>query len=61
MEKKKTPGKPFEIPSPKKHHEIEPPSDPEVPIFPEEDPDIIPDEDPFENPPTEVPPPGESP
>lgn len=56
----KKPG-PFEIPSPGIIPEIEPPFDPEEPFVPEEDPDLIPDEDPFETPPYEVPPPGEGP
>ena len=60
MPNKKQPGKPFEIPSPEKHPEIEP-ADPEEPIIPEEDPDIIPDENPFETPPYEIPPPAEGP
>jgi hypothetical protein len=60
MAKKIKPGKP-EIPSPEKHPEIDPPFDPEEPIIPEEAPDIIPDEDPFETPPHEIPPPGEGP
>ena len=38
MPNKKQPGKPFEIPSPEKHPEIEPPADPEEPIIPEEAP-----------------------
>jgi len=61
MPKKIQPAKPFEIPSPEKHPEIEPPADPEEPIIPEEDPDIIPDENPFETPPYEIPPPAEGP
>lgn len=61
MPKKIVPGQPVEYPSPGKHPEIQEPVDPEEPIIPEEDPDIIPDEDPFENPPYEVPPPAEGP
>lgn len=61
MEKKKIPGKPIEIPSPDNHPEIIQPFDPEDPVMPIEDPDIIPDEDPYETPPYEIPPPGESP
>ena len=61
MPKKIKPDKPFEIPSPQKHPEINPVIDPEEPIVPMEDPDIIPDEDPFETPPYEIPPPGEGP
>ena len=47
MSTKKQPIKPSEIPSPVKLPEMEPPLDPEEPIIPVEDPDIIPDEDPF--------------
>ena len=61
MPKKIKPDKPFEIPSPQKQPEINPVVDPEEPIVPIEDPDIIPDEDPFETPPYEIPPPGEGP
>jgi len=57
----KKPRKPSEIPSPGKQPEIKPSADPEEPIVPEEDPDTIPDENPFETPPYEIPPPGESP
>ena len=35
--------------------------DPEEPLLPEESPDFIPEEDPFETPPVEIPPPGEGP
>lgn len=60
---KKQPGKPIETPFPGKYPEVIPPIDPEEPLFvPVEDPDIIPDEDPFETPaPFEIPPPGEGP
>jgi hypothetical protein len=62
MAKKKDPGIPVEKPAPSKAPDIEQPFDPEEPILPpEEDPDIIPDEDPFETPPYEVPPPAEGP
>lgn len=62
MAKKQQPGRPIEIPSPGKFPEMEPPLDPEDPVIPVEDPDIIADEDPFENPPSfEVPEPGEGP
>jgi len=61
MPTKKIPGQPIEIPSPAKHPEIRLPVDPEEPVVPVEDPDIIPDEDPFENPPYEIPEPGEGP
>jgi len=61
MAKKKQPDKPG-IPKPEKFPEIKPP-DPEEPLnIPEEDPDIIPGDEPFENPPPdEIPPPGEGP
>lgn len=61
MAKKIKPDRPIEMPSPEKDPEIILPFDPEDPIIPLEDPDIIPDEDPFETPPYEIPPPGESP
>jgi hypothetical protein len=51
MPKKIPPGKPSEMPTPKKFPEVEPPFDPEGPAIPQEDPDIIPDEGSFENPP----------
>ena len=55
MAKKKHPVKPFEIPKPQTKPEVKP-VDPEEPLnVPEEDPDIIPDEVPFENtPPGEI-------
>jgi hypothetical protein len=59
MDKKKhiTP----EIPNPD-YPEVRPEEEPILPLIPEEDPDIIPEEDPFENPPPyEVPPPAEGP
>jgi len=58
---KKQPNNPEEFPKPEKHPEVIEPIDPEDPIIPVEDPDIIPDEAPFETPPYEMPPPGESP
>lgn len=61
MATKKTPERPNEFPAPDKHPEIIQPIDPEDPVMPIEDPEIIPDEDPFETPPYEIPPPGESP
>lgn len=61
MTKKSDPGIPGKKPVPATVPEIEQPLDPEEPIIPEEDPDIIPDEDPYENPPYEVPPPAEGP
>jgi hypothetical protein len=61
MPRKIDPGIPTEKPALPKHPEIEEPFDPEEPIIPQEDPDIIPDEEPFETPPYEVPPPAEGP
>jgi hypothetical protein len=62
MAKKKKTTNPSEVPSPAKNPEITTPSDPEEPIVaPEEDPDYIPDDDPFETPPYEIPPPAEGP
>jgi hypothetical protein len=59
---KKTPtGKPIEQPEPETHLKILPPLDPEEPVIAEEDPDIIPDEDPFDTPAYEAPEPGEGP
>lgn len=58
---KEKPFRPLEIPVPEKKPEIPVPADPEEPLIPVEDPEIIPDEDPFENPPYEVPEPGEGP
>ena len=60
MSKKINTGKP-EISPPDKLPEINSPVDPEDPVVPPEDPEIIPDEDPFESPPYEIPPPGEGP
>ena len=49
-----------EITNPDREHEL--PADPEEPITKPVEPDYIPDEDPFENPPPfEIPPPGERP
>lgn len=62
MAKKTQPDKPSEKPLPVKHPEIKPGIDPDNPVIPPEDPDIIPDEDPFESPPPfEIPPPAEGP
>ena len=61
MPKKIHPDKPFEIPTPVKSPDFQPPDDPDQPFIPVEDPDIIPDEDPFETPPYEIPPPAEGP
>jgi hypothetical protein len=62
MAKKKIPKKRTEVPSRKKYIEVTPIIDPEEAIIPEEIPDIIPEENPFENPePYELPEPGEGP
>jgi hypothetical protein len=62
MTAKKKSTKPVEMPPSLKKREIEPPVDPEEPVISEEGPGIIPDEDPFENPPPfEIPEPGEGP
>jgi hypothetical protein len=58
--KKQSPG-PAEIPAKKSSPKIKPGEEPEYPVLPEEEPDIIPDEDPFETPPYEIPEPGEGP
>lgn len=57
MAKKIVPIAPSEFPGPEK----KPATIPNEPIPPEEDPDTIPEEDPFENPPHEIPVPGEGP
>lgn len=60
MPKKIQPENPFEIPAPGTNPEIKPRVTPEYPDFPEEEPDIIPEDDPRETPPPyEIPPPGE--
>jgi hypothetical protein len=60
MLKKIPPYKPSKMPAPKKLPEVEPSIDPEDPFISQEDPDTIPDEDPFKNPPAfEIPEPGE--
>ena len=61
MQKSKTPIKLPEIEPPEKTVEVPNPIDPEEPLLPNEDPDIIPEEEPFETPPYEVPPPAEGP
>ena len=61
METKKQSIKPIQLPSLEKHLKIIPPVDPEELIMPEEDPEIIPDEDPFENSSYEEPVAGEGP
>lgn len=56
------PPKPVEVPpAPGINIESDPDRLPELPQMPDEDPDIIPDEEPFETPPYEVPKPGEGP
>ena len=60
MTKKIQPESPFEIPIPGENTEIKPSVTPDYPDFPEEEPDIIPEDDPREKPvPYEIPPPGE--
>ncbi len=62
MEPKKIPpALPVEKPHIPRETELPLPVDPEEPGIPEEDPDIIPDENPFETPPYEMPEPGEGP
>jgi hypothetical protein len=61
MPTKQPPQKPFEMPKPAKIPEIIEPLDPDELIIPDEDPDFIPEENPFENPPEEMPPPAEGP
>jgi len=56
MPKKIEPDTPIEQPTPGKQPEIQQPVEPEQPEIPEEDPDIIPDESPYEPPPAEIPP-----
>jgi hypothetical protein len=61
MQKKKQPIEPAAAPL-TKHPEASPVIDPEELTLPKNDPDLIPDEDPFENPPPfEKPEPGEGP
>ena len=47
---------PLEFPEPGKQPEFKPSINPEEPFLPEENPEIIPWEDPFETPPYEMPP-----
>ncbi|HSC38626.1 MAG TPA: hypothetical protein VLD19_12165 [Chitinophagaceae bacterium] len=61
MPKKQPLPQPHEVPVHPEKPEIKPGEEPGLPALPEEDPDIIPDDDPFETPPYEVPPPGERP
>jgi hypothetical protein len=58
----KKPEKPDpEIPKPMHEPGPFPVEEPELPMLPDEQPDIIPEEDPYETPPYEVPEPGEGP
>lgn len=59
--KEKQPQKTVEVPPPGKNLESDPDRLPEVPAVPGEDPEVIPEEDPFDTPPFEVPEPGEGP
>jgi hypothetical protein len=59
--KKRNTRYPPEFPLPEKPGEVDSPSDPEEPLIPEEEPDMLPEEEPFETPPYEVPPPEEGP
>ncbi len=61
METKKQPDKTTVIIPPAGQPDTNPLADPEDLIVPEQDPDIITDEDPFETPPYESPEPGEGP
>ena len=61
MTKTKHPPKSPQLPSKEKPLDVKLPPDPEDPIIPDEDPDIILDEDLTETPPYELPPPGEGP
>ena len=49
------------LPYPGKRPEIDPDTVPDNPVITGDEPDIIPDDDPFETPPEDVPPPGEKP
>lgn len=59
MAKKKKNGE-TEIPLPFKYPEIDNPVEPDEPLIPSEEPDVSPDENPYETPPEEIPPPDES-
>ncbi len=61
MSKKKKPYIPEEYPIPEQNPEFNPEVIPETPSMPDEDSDIIPEENPFQTPPVEIPPPGEAP
>lgn len=61
MPKKIDPGTPIERPEIPRQPEIQEPVDPGEPTIPQEDPDIIPDEGPYIEPPSEVPPPADGP
>ena len=61
MDKKQHPHPPQELPPLANIPETNPPTDPEEPLVlpPEQAPELVPDEDPYENPPMEFPVPGE--
>jgi hypothetical protein len=61
MTKKKTTHKTNELPVPEPAPDVKKQEEPVYPLTAEEELDVIPDEDPFENPPVETPPPGEGP
>jgi hypothetical protein len=61
MPKKVNPSTPVEVPKPEPEPVIYPDDIPDMPLPPEELPDIIPDEEPFITPPYEIPEPGEGP
>jgi hypothetical protein len=61
MAKKIQPEEPIGVPPLRRDPEVYPEEIPEAPVLPAEEPDVIPQEDPFETPPYEVPPPGEGP
>ncbi|MEO7311227.1 MAG: hypothetical protein ABIX01_12570 [Chitinophagaceae bacterium] len=56
---KNDPEIPPETPAPDQKPETEQPFDPKEPTLPMEEPDVIPDENPFETPPSELPAPSE--
>lgn len=60
MSKKKT-DRPAEIPVPGNDPEVKPATEPGNPLFPEEEPGELPNDDPYETPPYEIPEPGEGP
>lgn len=60
MAKKIKPQIPVELPGPQKEPLLNPGEMPELPQGPEEDPGFLPEEQPIEKPPGEIPPPGEN-